>query len=767
MAKFDISGNKITFPVEVENERFVLISTHPFFLQINGHFDKWYAAHPNCYSLDKNYREIIENALEPIVDKGVEIINAQGVYSLNKDMFIKKYLQGFEYLDEFLDALNDMMERIEEIDGQAQQERAYRRMRKAGRGRVVGGGFGLGGAIKGMAQAGVMNAATGMAHSIGNSIGNMGTSIAASSSRSAVYKNAKEPLRSALFQCADNILSGIRKALENEARIKCKCVTALEYDKARAILTNYQQNRIPEEHKQTQIIEALQTFPYDFEIYCTIWEDYGDQNGELRKMASYFGVKLEDYTNNLAKKYGDNLYEKVCSPYENAWNKREMGMQIEGEIKDALESMLQYCESHDVAESAVPVIGKCKKILEDIDSEAKTFRGITYDTRELAVNIKKDYETFYNALIGKDIFDDSTYEQVRSNDYITKEFVDNFDTTFKIERQKRTTDKIFENLSGLVMETLEDRYYNGWIDIPSYIGSLNMKEAMIRTITGMPMDEVALVLFDKSSNGKSGVLITNHFFRIYSKGLLASLNENQAYPIEMIQKIECPANDEYILYIDGQEPVKFNFKNKNMDAEEQIKTAELVTELVKIVNNLPPGHRIGLYRALHGVVRCNCGMNLIVGEKICPSCKRIMNVEGEFVESQICPDCGNYVIKGKKFCPSCGRTLIEADNLRSISVSCKDVPNQADSIKTEQIPDIRKCPQCGNEVKNGRKFCIYCGNDLSVSENSNQESFVTDQVNSQIALLEEQSVLAIKICVQCGNKIKVEKKFCSKCGAKV
>lgn len=682
MIKFDIFDNEIIIPAEVQNERYLRNKTKGLAAWVSDCFETWYAEQYNCNNLLKNIDDIWYQVSYPLAQKGVEILNAQGVYSLDEQMFMEKYAR--RCVDGFFKVVDDIENQSEQIDRQKQQEHLYRQQRKASRGRVVGGGFGLGGAVKGMATAGLINATTGMVHSLGNAVGNIGTDIAAGSSKSDVFKRAKEPLKQALIESAWLIVEGIRTALEKEASIKCKAVTASECDKANAILKNYKEARIPEEQKKAQLIMALQLNPYNFETYHLIWEDYGDENGELRKMSSYFGVQLEEYIKNKAIEYGDKLYLETCIPYENAWNKRETGISIEKEIQDALDNMIQYGNKCDVSEEAIPSIDKCKKILEKIDHDIRTFKGITYDTREAAEQIKEDYENFYNALAGKNIFNDEVNSYVHSINYVTDEFINNFDALFEEECKLRMPDKIFENASYIVKNTLDEKHYNGWIDISGYMGSLSKKEEVIRTITEMSNEEVVVVLFDKTSNGKAGIIITNYFLRIYSKGLLS--NKNHAYPIEKIESIQCLANDEYTVYIHDEEPIRFNLKQKSMTAEEQLKIADMISEIVKVINNLLPESRSGLYRILNGVICCKCGVKLLAGEKICPSCKRMLTDSGEFAETRICPNCNNYAPIGKKFCFLCGYEFT-------------DITQKQDVF----------CSKCGKKILPRAKFCSQCG----------------------------------------------------------
>ncbi len=658
MTKYDISENEIIISTEVENERYLTLSTMPLIEQAEQYFDSWYAEQYDCNSLIRNSDELWNGAVFPFVKKGIEMLNAQGVYTIDERMFLRKYI-GNECSDVFLDVVDDIKAGIKEIDGQANQEYQYRELRKASRGRMVGGGFGLGGALKGMATAGAINATTGVAHSIGNVFGNMSTSIAASANKSTLFKDAREPLKEAISKSVAYAVDGIRTALEKEAGIKCRYATVSECNTANAILNNYKQNRIPENQKKEQLIKALQLNLYDLETYYLIWEKYGDENGELRKMSSYFNVGLEAYLKSKAKEYGDDLYEKVCGTYEKAWNKRETAISLEKKITDALDNMIRYCNKCELTEEVIPAIGKCKKILADIDLDRRTVCGITYDTLELADNVREDYKSFYKALGGQDIFSDNAYECVAAVGYHTEEFSGNLPALFETERKLRIPEKICENLADIIRKNLDEKCYSEGVDIPGCLGSLAEKEKMIYTITGMPEEEVILLLFDRSSNGKSGVLISNDNVRIYSKGIFS--NENQAYPIEEIEGIRSLANDEFALSVRGQSPIKFGLKRKKLAAEEQIGLARTMYEMVKVVKNLRPESRKDLYRILKGVIRCECGMNLLPGEKICPSCKRMLRENGTFTETEICPNCNSCIPAGKRFCSMCGFNLREGE----------------------------------------------------------------------------------------------------------
>lgn len=699
--EYNICGKSITFPVEVENERYIRCSLGPLVIQAGVIFDKWYAAQHSCQDIinhcgDVMYSEIIT----PIISKGVEILNAQGVYTINEDVLLEKYLDPTNFDDEFIDIIAKVKSSVREVEEEQQEERYYRQMRKADRGKVRAVGFGLGNYIGASIQAGMVNAATGAAHSVANAIGNAGSSVSASASKSSIFKEVRQPLRNALVNAANLAMGGIRTALAKEAGIKCKPVTQSEADKAKAILDNYQQGRIPKKLQKEQLVEALRLNPYYFDLYLSLWTEYGDENGELRKMAEYFGIGLVEHIKKLAVEHGDELYAKVGIPYEKVWNKKEEGLAMEKGIRQALNDILKYAAKCDVKEEEVPVVEKCRNILEEIDVDARTFRGVTYDTRKHAKNIEQDYEKFYSTVKEMPVLDEKAYETLSSQTYLTEEFKNSLKSLFDRECRFRMPEKIYENLFNTLTETLENTQYETWVSIPGHIGTLRENEDLIRSTTQMPEEEVPLALFSTSSGktGKNGVLITNCNFRIFAKGLLPALNKSQAYSLEQISNIKCRAKDEYVLEFKEQESKKFHLGQGGLAAQEQIAIGEMLSEMVRIVRSLSE-EGDGLRRILYGTVRCVCGTNLLQGEKLCPSCKRMLTLEGEFVETKICPGCNNYVPVGKKFCYLCGYNLMESQ------------PN-LEQEKEQTMREKVFCPSCGKQLSSSSKFCSQCGTKL-------------------------------------------------------
>lgn len=64
---------------------------------------------------------------------------------------------------------------------------------------------------------------------------------------------------------------------------------------------------------------------------------------------------------------------------------------------------------------------------------------------------------------------------------------------------------------------------------------------------------------------------------------------------------------------------------------------------------------------------------------------------------------------------------------------------------------MAKCSKCGNEIQDGQKFCMKCGNPVSAANNKTASS----------------TIEAPKVCSKCGNPLNPGQKFCMKCGTPV
>ncbi|MDX9694788.1 MAG: hypothetical protein RBT49_03260 [Bacteroidales bacterium] len=139
-----------------------MVGGHKFTIEYTGRFS--------------NIEDIIENStelyFECIIDElryAADYLVSQGEYDMTVESFFE---ECFEPYSTWREHLQELIDSYAEICFEEEQMRTYREIRKQNRGTVIGGGFGIKGAAKGMATASMANMALGALHSVFNSIGN-------------------------------------------------------------------------------------------------------------------------------------------------------------------------------------------------------------------------------------------------------------------------------------------------------------------------------------------------------------------------------------------------------------------------------------------------------------------------------------------------------------------------------------------------------------------------------------------------------------------
>ena len=140
-------------------------------------------------------KKIIEEVIDRLVIKGI-LVDIEKIYDYDVQRFEREYYGRLSQKGIFIyynwpDNCDDVIEAYYKIVQQQQQLDEYRRQRRENRSRWVGGGFGVGGAIKGAMQAGAMNMASGAAHGIFNLGAKALSSMNEAGQKSSLYSEAK------------------------------------------------------------------------------------------------------------------------------------------------------------------------------------------------------------------------------------------------------------------------------------------------------------------------------------------------------------------------------------------------------------------------------------------------------------------------------------------------------------------------------------------------------------------------------------------------
>ena len=147
-----------------------------------------------------------------------------------------------------------------------------------------------------MAMAGAINIGTGLLHGSVNTVGNLFTSISASSDRRSLYKEAKEYLKEALL----NSISSLLPFLCNVLNVKA----GVNYSKEQAILKNILDGSFGDFDLRKPFVDAFLAYPFDDALYKSYLMAYPEEQLNIVKMSIDFGVSLDKFLEDLCMHNG-------------------------------------------------------------------------------------------------------------------------------------------------------------------------------------------------------------------------------------------------------------------------------------------------------------------------------------------------------------------------------------------------------------------------------------------------------------------------------
>lgn len=334
------------------------------------HYGELYDKYTNCNDIyqfgERHFQLAVTVAVEGIKNDLISM----GIYDLDYDTIFEKIAQ-FGGLDAFYSAYENITNQIDEINGTVESNRQYREERKNNRSRwevsTYGGSWGD--AIANQAEAGLMNLGSGIAHSAFNAIGNKLDEA-----------NARRELE-ALFQKSSLKLSLVRAVYASVFSFHLALIHLLEgcsqnvnwdtpneevIEKGRRMLNNLESGAIPATEENKVYQETFAGMCYDEDIYMHLIRKYGDKDGNINKLAEYFGVNLHDSKDQLALIY----------------LKEHQGETEEDAVK-AKEDLIHYCQDIKL-EVSNDLFCMChiNDRLADFDLQYRTVEGVECQTRD-------------------------------------------------------------------------------------------------------------------------------------------------------------------------------------------------------------------------------------------------------------------------------------------------------------------------------------------------------------------------------------------------
>ena len=337
--------------------------------------------------------EKVKKQLDAAAESAQQFVTANGCYTTSPKDF---YAQDANA--DLLESMISIQEEMFDIIAQGDEEKAYRAERKENRARAVGFGFGLGGYIKGSMQAGAINAATGLGHSLANAIGNSNTTKETKAKLKEVIRSQKteDTLTQRLNYCIANTYSNALMYLMDHG-IE---FDVLDFEKADNILHNYQ--RIPAEKKPSALLEAIRSNYICQEAYQLILDDFPQEFPGVDGVTRELGM---DFSGPVVANFNAALIE---------WRRkydysRELEIQPLEKVKelirlyDELDDAVQLCEwPEDLIQNRIPDYFKVSELYKEVSTR---YQGEEFASQTKLLGALEELEVFFADIIGKDLTD--------------------------------------------------------------------------------------------------------------------------------------------------------------------------------------------------------------------------------------------------------------------------------------------------------------------------------------------------------------------------
>lgn len=273
MLEYKLFGKTVVFDDAAERYFDLSQQEHKAEKAVSLEFKSWYEEQKSIEKVISEYENYAFNIVKEMAAKPImKMIKDYQIYDVSVEEYVERCMDG-QYIESAIELVEGRFYKI--IDNQ-EAEKAYRAARKANRGRWQGGGFGVGGALKGAMKAGAMNAVTGMGHSIVNAAGNAGAAANAAVAKQNLYQNSeiKNILEEAILQELVATF-GLSIQLINERKGKY-IYSTFDSNKAMALFQNAKEIV----DKQCELLpQAVARCPWSVEILRYIFQDFPEERG--------------------------------------------------------------------------------------------------------------------------------------------------------------------------------------------------------------------------------------------------------------------------------------------------------------------------------------------------------------------------------------------------------------------------------------------------------------------------------------------------------
>jgi hypothetical protein len=232
--------------------------------------------------------DLIANEIRDLaIEQAMKALAKHGLYEISEQLFFDRFMDQYDSWDRDFEpiasAYEAMVERTAELD-------AYRTARRQNRAKWVGLNE------RGVHEADAKNVLSNVGHGMFNLMAKGVTAIGNALKKDEIFKNPQTLAR--VRDGMGNIVAAAREgAIEALSTLKPGSVYLYKQDevaRATAIVEHVHKGRVPDLDLLPALLKAIQTYPYNRDVYALLLQHCGGDAGHLDDAVAYFGLTALD-----------------------------------------------------------------------------------------------------------------------------------------------------------------------------------------------------------------------------------------------------------------------------------------------------------------------------------------------------------------------------------------------------------------------------------------------------------------------------------------
>lgn len=318
--------------------------------------------------------------LEKPIKEVISDLMSMGIFDVDLNS-IMNYADSTGYFAEYQEIYDAFIQRVNQINGQLEYEKAQREYRKENRARWVGGTIGTSSnyikSYMHQSELAMRNMAEGAGHSVVNAFGNMMSTANANAQINSLFtdEDVRETFNEGVLIAVWSMHFVVMDFLYERANINAWDIPSQEdKSKAERLLNNIDNAMLDEANRKKLVLEAFTLNPYSKYLYLTLLKYYTDDTQSIIEIAEYFGVDLKS-----------DFEQMACDLI-----KRKKGT-TEESAKRAKEELLKFYDKYGITDyEKSEAYEYINKLLYDFDLAYRTVDNIVFDTRDEADFAKRE-----------------------------------------------------------------------------------------------------------------------------------------------------------------------------------------------------------------------------------------------------------------------------------------------------------------------------------------------------------------------------------------